>query len=129
MLSGTTCLDRVAVWMLNYDLGLCSDAMRLAPNSPDVLTLRGLVLFLTNQIPKAVQHVQQALRLDPDHTPAKLLLRRARDVERIKEEGNTLFKAGRLGEAVERYGEALEVIGQRVNEGESTVSRLTAVVF
>ncbi|KAG8722149.1 hypothetical protein FRC08_006598, partial [Ceratobasidium sp. 394] len=94
-----------------------SDALRLAPNSPDVLTLRAQILFLTNQIPKAVQHAQQALRLDPDHTPARQLMRRAREVERIKEEGNTLFKAGRLGEAVERYGEALEVIGEKVSEG------------
>ncbi|KAB5593889.1 DnaJ like protein [Ceratobasidium theobromae] len=94
-----------------------SDALRLAPNSSDVLSLRGLILFLTNQIPKAIQHAQHALRLDPDHKPARQLLRRAREVERIKEEGNTFFKAGRLGEAVERYGEALEVIGERVSEG------------
>ncbi|QRW16806.1 F-box/WD repeat-containing protein pof7 [Rhizoctonia solani] len=86
-----------------------SDALRLAPNSSEVLTLRGLILFLTNQIPKAIQHAQQALRLDPDCTPARQLLRRAKEVERVKEEGNTFFKAGRLGEAVERYGEALEL--------------------
>ncbi|GAB1518568.1 hypothetical protein RhiTH_001630 [Rhizoctonia solani] len=94
-----------------------SDALRLAPNSSEVLTLRGLILFLTNQIPKAIQHAQQALRLDPDCTPARQLLRRAKEVERVKEEGNTFFKAGRLGEAVERYGEALEVIGQAQSEG------------
>ncbi|KAJ1306487.1 hypothetical protein OPQ81_007490 [Rhizoctonia solani] len=94
-----------------------SDALRLAPNSSEVLTLRGLILFLTNQIPKAIQHAQHALRMDPDCTPARQLLRRAREVERLKEEGNTFFKAGRLGEAVERYGEALEVIGQVQSEG------------
>ncbi|KAG8775529.1 hypothetical protein FRC12_001434 [Ceratobasidium sp. 428] len=94
-----------------------SDALRLAPNSPDVLTLRAQIMFLTNQIPKAVQHAQHALRLDPDHTPARQLMRRAREVERIKEEGNTLFKANRLGEAVERYGEALDVVGTKVREG------------
>ncbi|CAE6443965.1 unnamed protein product [Rhizoctonia solani] len=94
-----------------------SDALRLAPNSSEVLTLRGLILFLTNQIPKAIQHAQHALRLDPDCTPARQLLRRAKEVERIKEEGNTFFKAGRLGEAVERYGEALEAIGEAQSEG------------
>ncbi|CEL56292.1 DnaJ homolog subfamily C member 7 homolog OS=Schizosaccharomyces pombe (strain 972 / ATCC 24843) GN=SPBC543,02c PE=4 SV=1 [Rhizoctonia solani AG-1 IB] len=94
-----------------------SDALRLAPNSSEVLTLRGLILFLTNQIPKAIQHAQQALRLDPDCTPARQLLRRIKEVERIKEEGNTFFKAGRLGEAVERYGEALEAIGEAQSEG------------
>ncbi|CUA68298.1 DnaJ homolog subfamily C member 7 [Pongo abelii] [Rhizoctonia solani] len=94
-----------------------SDALRLAPNSSEVLTLRGLILFLTNQIPKAIQHAQHALRMDPDCAPARQLLRRAKDVERIKEEGNTFFKAGRLGEAVERYGEALEAIGEAQSEG------------
>ncbi|KEP47008.1 DnaJ family C protein [Rhizoctonia solani 123E] len=94
-----------------------SDALRLAPNSSEVLTLRGLILFLTNQIPKAIQHAQHALRMDPDCSPARQLLRRAKDVERIKEEGNTFFKAGRLGEAVERYGEALEAIGEAQSEG------------
>ena len=101
--------------------------MRLAPNSSDVLALRGLILFLTNQIPKAVQHAQHALRLDPDNKPARQLLKRARGVERIKEEGNTFFKAGRLGEAVERYSEALEVIGEKVSEGESVVCLLGEV--
>ncbi|KAG8706094.1 hypothetical protein FRC09_002585 [Ceratobasidium sp. 395] len=101
-----------------------SDALRLAPNSPDVLTLRAQTMFLTNQIPKAVQHAQHALRLDPDHTPAQQLMRRAREVERIKEEGNTLFKANRLGEAVERYGEALDVVGTKVREGKLQLLQL-----
>jgi len=86
-----------------------SDALRLNPNSPEVLALRGLVLFLSGRLPQALQHVQSALRLDPSHEPAQQLRKRVKDVERLKEEGNVAFKTARLGEAVEKYGEALEV--------------------
>ena len=35
--------------------------------------------------------------------------KRVRDVESLKEEGNNAFKSGRLEEAVEKYGEAIDV--------------------
>jgi DnaJ family protein C protein 7 len=87
-----------------------SDALRLEPNSVDVLTLRGLVLFLTGKLPQALQHVQSALRLDPGHEPAQRLRKRVKDVERLKEEGNVAFKAGKYQEAIDRYNETLEVL-------------------
>ena len=95
-----------------------SDALRLEPNSPEVLTSRALVLFLTNHIPSAIQHVQSALRYDPEHTRARLLLRRARDIEKLKEGGNSAFKSGRHAEAVNKYTETLNAIGERPEEGE-----------
>ena len=86
-----------------------SDALRLAPNSPDVLTTRGLVLFLTGKLPQALQHVQSALRLDPGHEPAMQLRKRVKEVERLKEEGNKAFKSGDLGDAIEKYADAIQV--------------------
>ena len=86
-----------------------SDALRLAPNSPDVLTTRGLVLFLSGKLPQAIQHVQSALRLDPGHEAAMQLRKRAKEVERLKEEGNQSFKSGALGDAIEKYTAAIEV--------------------
>ena len=86
-----------------------SDLLRLNPNSPDALTLRGLVLFLGGKLPQALQHSQSALRLDPGYEPAQKLRKRVKDVERLKEEGNAAFKAGRLNEAVDKYTEALDV--------------------
>jgi DnaJ homolog subfamily C member 7 len=83
--------------------------LRLQPNSPDVLALRGLVLFLSAKLPSALQHVQSALRLDPGHEPAQQLRKRVEDVERRKNEGNVAFKTVSLNEAVEKYTEALEV--------------------
>ena len=83
--------------------------MRLDPNSPEILAVRGLVLFLAGKLPQALQHVASALRLDPEHEAASRLRKRIKDVERIKEEGNTAFKGGRLVEAVTLYTECLEV--------------------
>ena len=86
-----------------------SDALRLQSNSPDVLTLRGLVLFLCGRLPQALQHAQSALRYDPGHEPAQRLRKRIKEVERLKEEGNQAFKLGKLHEALRLYTEALEV--------------------
>src|ERR1700685_4375612 len=86
-----------------------SDALRLELNSPEVLTQRGLVLFLSAKLPQALQHLSSALRLDPGHETAQKLRKRVKDVERLKDEGNIQFKLGNLEEAVGKYGEALDV--------------------
>jgi DnaJ family protein C protein 7 len=78
-------------------------------NSPDVLTLRGLVLFLCGRLPQALQHAQEALRYDPGHEPAQRLRKRVKEVERLKEEGKQAFKLGKLQEALTLYTDALEV--------------------
>jgi len=91
-----------------------SDALRFAPNSPDVLATRGLVLFLFGRLPQALQHVQSALRLDPGHEAAMQLRKRVKEVERLKEEGNKSFKSGILNDAIEKYTAAVEVNRFRV---------------
>lgn len=66
-------------------------------------------MFLTAKTAQALQHVSSALRLDPGHEPAQKLRKRVRDVDRLKDEGNTAFKAGQLEEANLKYTEALDV--------------------
>ncbi|KAI9464673.1 hypothetical protein HD554DRAFT_2120880 [Boletus coccyginus] len=102
-----------------------SDAMRLDPNSPEILAVRGLVLFLSGRLSQALQHVVSALRLDPEHEVASRLRKRIKDVERIKEEGNTAFKSGKLDEAVTLYTECLERIGEAEEEGKGGHIRAT----
>ncbi|EGO22521.1 hypothetical protein SERLADRAFT_440542 [Serpula lacrymans var. lacrymans S7.9] len=102
-----------------------NDAYRLEPNSPEVLALRGLVFFLCGKLPQALQHVQSALRLDPAHEPAQRLRKRVKDVERLKEEGNQAFKSNRLEEAIEKYTETLERIGNSEEEGKGGQIRAT----
>ncbi|KAI0796257.1 protein prenylyltransferase [Irpex lacteus] len=94
-----------------------NDAMRLEPNSPDVLTSRGLVMFLTAKTAQALKHVVSALQLDPGHEPAMRLRKRVKDVDRLKDEGNAAFKSGQLQIANEKYTEALERVGNEESEG------------
>ncbi|KAJ7355631.1 protein prenylyltransferase [Mycena albidolilacea] len=102
-----------------------NDALRLNPSSPDVLTSRGLVLFLSGRLPQALQHAQSALRGDPGHEPAQRLRKRVKDVERLKEEGNAAFKTARFEEAIGKYGEALERVGDAEEEGRGGQIRAT----
>ncbi|KAG6848255.1 hypothetical protein H0H93_001897 [Arthromyces matolae] len=94
-----------------------NDALRLNPNSPDILAVRGLVLFLCGKLPQSAQHVNSALRLDPGHEAARRLRVRVKDVERLKEEGNVAFKSSKFEEAIAKYGEALDRIGESEEEG------------
>ena len=105
----------------NSEAAIHSDALRLAPNSPDVLTTRGLVLFLSGKLPQAVQHVQSALRLDPGHEAAMQLRKRVKEVERLKEEGNKSFKSGALDDAIEKYTAAIEVNRFRIAHETSAI--------
>lgn len=73
------------------------------------MALRGLLLYLNNQFAQCISHLQAALRLDPEHSGARILLRKARDIERIKDEGNKAFKLGQLTGSVGKYTEALDV--------------------
>ncbi|KAF9068374.1 hypothetical protein BDP27DRAFT_1327241 [Rhodocollybia butyracea] len=102
-----------------------NDALRLNSNSPEVLCLRGLVLMLSGKLPQSLQHVQSALRYDPSYLPAQQLRKRVKDIERLKDEGNIAFKAGRLEEAVEKYTEALERIGEEEEEAKGGPIRAT----
>ncbi|KAK7038721.1 hypothetical protein VNI00_010605 [Paramarasmius palmivorus] len=102
-----------------------TEALRLSPNSPETLTLRGLVLFINGKIPQATQHVTSALRFDPAYEPAMRLRRRIKDVDRLKTEGNNLFKQQKLQEAVDKYTEALELIGDKEEEGKGGNIRAT----
>ncbi|KAF9650720.1 DnaJ-domain-containing protein, partial [Thelephora ganbajun] len=102
-----------------------NDALRLAPNSPDVVTSRGLVLFLSGKLPQALHHVQSALRLDPGHEAAMQLRKRIKEVERLKEEGNKSFKSGVLNDAIEKYTAAIERIGNKDEEAKGGQIRAT----
>lgn len=81
--------------------------------------------MLSGRLPQALQNVQSALRFDPSYAPAQLLRKRIKDIERLKDEGNTAFKAGKLQEAVDKYTETLERIGEKDEEAKGGQLRAT----
>ncbi|KAG5721848.1 hypothetical protein E4T56_gene10596, partial [Termitomyces sp. T112] len=114
-----TCRIELELAKSNWDAAniAANDALRLSPNSPDILAIRGLVLFLSGKLSQATQHVNSALRLDPGHEGARRLRIRVKDVERLKEEGNVAFKSGKYEDAIAKYSEALDRIGEAEEEG------------
>jgi DnaJ family protein C protein 7 len=76
---------------------------------PEAMVLRGRALYAQGENEKAIQHFRQALNCDPDMRDAVKYLRLVQKLDRMKEEGNQDYKAGRWQSAVDKYTEALEV--------------------
>ena len=83
--------------------------LRRNERDPEALVLRGRALYGQGDNDKALQHFRQALNCDPDFRDAVKYLRMVQKLDRLKEEGNASFKAGKYRQAVDTYGQALEV--------------------
>ena len=83
--------------------------LRSNNQDPEALVLRGRALYAQGDNDKAIQHFRQALNCDPDFKAAVKYLRMVQKLDRMKEEGNKAFKAGRYQEALDMYSRALEV--------------------
>ncbi|GAN09114.1 DnaJ homolog subfamily C member 7-like [Mucor ambiguus] len=88
---------------------IVNSLVRLNSQNPDALFLRARVFYSQGENQKTVAHCQEALRCDPDFTKARSLLKRARAIEKQKEEGNNAFKANQLDEAYDAYTAALDI--------------------
>ena len=83
--------------------------LRLNSQDTDALVLRGRAMYTQGEHEKAIQHFRQALSYEPDMEVAVRWLRKVQKIDKLKEEGNVAFKAGRLQEAIEIYSAALDV--------------------
>lgn len=83
--------------------------LRKNSKDPEALVLRGRALYGQGDNDKALQHFREALNCDPDFKDAVKYLRLVQKLDRMKEEGNVAFKANRFRQAVDLYGQALEV--------------------
>lgn len=83
--------------------------LRLNSQDPEALVLRGRALYSQGENDKAIQHFRKALSCDPDFRDAIKWLRTVQKLERMKEEGNAQYKAGRWQAALDLYTSALEV--------------------
>ncbi|TID24523.1 TPR-like protein [Venturia nashicola] len=89
--------------------------LRNNSQDPEALVLRGRTLYAQGENEKALQHFRKALECDPDFRDAVKYLRMVQKLDRMKEEGNSLFKSGKYRDAVSVYSQALEV--DPVNKG------------
>ena len=83
--------------------------LRKNDRDPEALVLRGRALYGQGDNEKALQHFRQALNCDPDFRDGVKYLRMVQKLDRLKEEGNAAFKAGKHRQAVDVYSQALEV--------------------
>jgi DnaJ homolog subfamily C member 7 len=89
--------------------GIALSLLRMNPNDPDAMVLRGRALYMQGENDKAIQHFRKALGFDPDFKEAIKYLRLVQRLDRTKEEGNVDFKAGRYQAAVDKYTQALDI--------------------
>lgn len=83
--------------------------LRHNSQDPEALVLRGRALYGQGENDKAIQCFRMALQCDPEFRDAIKWLRTVQKLDRMKEEGNTEFKAGRHQSAIKKYSEALEI--------------------
>lgn len=83
--------------------------LRSNSQDPEALVLRGRALYAQGDNEKAIQHFRKALSGDPDYRDAVKWLRIVQKLDRMKEEGNSEYKAGRWEAALKKYTDALEV--------------------
>lgn len=83
--------------------------MRNNSQDPEALVLRGRAFYAQGENDKALQHFRKAISCDPDYKDAVKWLKTTRELERLKEEGNAEYKAGRYQAAVDKYSAAVLV--------------------
>lgn len=83
--------------------------LRSNNQDPEALVLRGRAFYAQGDNDKAVQHFRSALNCDPDFKDAVKYLRMVQKLDRMKEDGNAAFKAGKYQQAVDLYKQALEI--------------------
>ncbi|KOS19271.1 DnaJ -like protein subfamily C member 7 -like protein [Escovopsis weberi] len=89
--------------------GIAVSLLRNNSQDPEALVLRGRVLYGQGENDKAIQSFRMAANCDPDFKDAIKWLRIVQKLDRMKEEGNADFKAGRLQAAIQKYTEALDI--------------------
>lgn len=83
--------------------------LRSNNQDPEALVLRGRALYAQGDNDKAIQHFRSALSCDPDFKDAVKYLRMVQKLDRMKEDGNAAFKAGKYQQAVDLYKQALAI--------------------
>jgi len=109
LMRGEALLKMGDVNSLGEAQNIAMSLLRGNSQDPEALVLRGRALYAQGENDKAVLHFRKAISCDPDHRDAIKWLRTVQKLDRMKEEGNAEFKAGRTQSAIEKYSAALEI--------------------
>ncbi|KAI2630777.1 hypothetical protein GGR54DRAFT_169544 [Hypoxylon sp. NC1633] len=90
-------------------LNLAGALLRQNGLDPEALVLRGRALYAQGENDAAIAHFRKALSCDPDLKDAVKWLRTVQKLDRMKDEGNADYKAGRWQAALDKYTAALKV--------------------
>ncbi|CAK7217795.1 hypothetical protein SCUCBS95973_003265 [Sporothrix curviconia] len=83
--------------------------LRYNSQDPEAIILRGRALYAQGDNTQAERHFRRAIEMDPDQRDAIKWLRIVQKLDRMKEEGNREYKAGRWQEAIDKYTDALGI--------------------
>lgn len=83
--------------------------LRTNSQNSEALVIRANALYATGDLMRAVLHLQEALRVDPDNSVARTLYKDYRSIARAHAAGNEAFKQRNYAEALELYSNALEL--------------------
>ncbi|TGJ87732.1 hypothetical protein E0Z10_g1049 [Xylaria hypoxylon] len=109
LMRGNAYLKMGGVNSLGEAQNVAMSILRQNSQDPEALVLRGRALYAQGDNDKAIQHFRKALSGDPDFKDAVKWLRTVQKLDRMKEEGNTDYKAGRWQAAFDKYTAALDV--------------------
>ncbi|KAI1170723.1 hypothetical protein F4777DRAFT_101130 [Nemania sp. FL0916] len=109
LMRGNAHLKMGVVNSLGEAQNIAMSLLRQNSQDPEALVLRGRALYAQGDNDKAIQHFRKALGGDPDFKDAVKWLRTVQKLDRMKEEGNADYKAGRWQAAFDKYTSALEV--------------------
>ncbi|XP_018902985.1 dnaJ homolog subfamily C member 7 [Bemisia tabaci] len=88
---------------------LANDAVNQDKQNADAIFVLGLCQYYQNNIDRALPYFQHVLRLAPDHQKSKDMYKKAKLLQKLKEDGNNSYKSGKLPEALKAYTDALAV--------------------
>ncbi|KAG9305252.1 hypothetical protein G9A89_001514 [Geosiphon pyriformis] len=115
------------------DLGeagrIANEILRADPQNPDAHVVRAQILYQEGDNTKTLAHCTEALRCDPDHTKARNLLRKAKNLEQQKNLGNESFKKGEYDLAYELYTSALNIDPRNNSTNSKLYSNRSAVLL
>lgn len=88
---------------------MVNEILQFDSTNADAIYVRGMCLYYQDNPEAAFTHFQHVLRLAPDHSKARQVYKKAKQLMQKKEEGNEAFRRGRFQEALTLYTDALSI--------------------